>query len=364
MIQKKRNFWNLAWQGITEGGPSMCQFAITSNCNARCGFCNFAVDKMLPELKHSVSLEDAKRAAENLYNNGVYFLIYVGGEPMLHPQLEEMIRHASGIGMAPMLVTNGSLLSSERIKALAEAGLVSVIISIDAASAEKHENNRGLKGVCERIKLANELFKQYNIGTTASVTMSRLIDDYTQLPKFLTSLGFDSVTFSYPLTTLASNYLGYADSNLVDYTVEELQERFEAIKALKKQFHVVNPTASIEDMQNHLRGEPEQFGCLGGWKFFYLDWHLNLYRCHNWAEPLCHVFEFDGSQRVLDGCTNCMMDCYRDASVMQHIAVSLSQGVDSLAKGQITRALRAWFDPRNLISINAVLEEAKWLPRL
>jgi len=245
MIQKKRNFWNLAWQGVTEGGPSMCQFAITSNCNARCGFCNFAVDKMLPELKHSVSLEDAKRAAENLYNNGVYFLIYVGGEPMLHPQLEEMIRHASGIGMAPMLVTNGSLLSSERIKALAEAGLVSVIISIDAASAEKHENNRGLKGVCERIKLANELFKQYNIGTTASVTMSRLIDDYTQLPKFLTSLGFDSVTFSYPLTTLASNYLGYADSNLVDYTVESYKSDLKLLKLSKNNFMLSTPQLQL-----------------------------------------------------------------------------------------------------------------------
>ncbi len=362
--QKKRSFWNLAWEGITEGGPSMCQFAITSICNARCGFCNFAVDKMQPEMKHSVSLEDARKAAENLYKNGVYFLIYVGGEPMLHPQLNEMIAHASSIGMAPMVVTNGSLLTKDRITALAEAGVVSMIISIDATEIEKHEQNRGLKGVCERIKEANAQFKSYNIGTTASVTMSRLIDDYSKLPAFLTSLGFDSVTFSYPLTTLASNYLGYADSNLVDYTVEELQERFEAIKALKKEFHVVNPTASIEDMQRHLKGEPERFGCLGGWKFFYLDWYLNLYRCHNWAEPLCHVMDFDGSQRVLDGCTACMMDCYRDSSVMQHIAVSLSHGVNSAAKGDLGKALQAWFDPRNLISLKAVVEEAKWLPRL
>ena len=362
--QKKRSFWNLAWEGITDGGPSMCQFAITSNCNARCGFCNFAVDKMPPEMKHLVTLEDAKKAAENLYKNGVYFLIYVGGEPMLHPQLNEMVAHAASIGMAPMVVTNGSLLTKERVKELARAGVVSMIISIDAADAEKHEDNRGLKGVCERIKEANSLFKEYKIGTTASVTMSRLIDDYNQLPAFLTSLGFDSVTFSYPLTTLASNYLGYADSNLVDYTTEELQERFEAIKALKKQFHVVNPTASIEDMQRHLKGEPEQFGCLGGWKFFYLDWYLNLYRCHNWAEPLCHVFDFDGSQRVLDGCTACMMDCYRDSSVMQHIAVSLSSGVKSMGRGDLKKAFQAWLDPKNIISLQSVIEEAKWLPRL
>lgn len=363
-VSKRRSLWQLAVEGIWDGGPSMCQFAITSACNARCGFCNFAVDKMPIESRHSVTLEEAQNAAEILYRNGVYFLIYVGGEPMLHPQLNEMIAHAASIGMAPMLVTNGSLLHKDKIDALAEAGLHSVIISIDAAEVEKHEENRGLKGACDRIREANSQFQRHNIATTASVTMSRLIDDYQKLPPFLQSLGFDSVTFSYPLTTLASSYLGYADSNLVDYTKEELLQRFDAIKALKNQFHVVNPTASIEDMQRHLKGEPEQFGCLGGWKFFYLDWHLNLYRCHNWDKPLCHISEFDGSQRIKDGCTACMMDCYRDSSVMQHIAVSLSDGVQAITKGDIKTAWKSWFNRDNLVSIKSVLEEARWLGRI
>ena len=362
--KNRRSLWQLAMEGIENGGPSMCQFAITSVCNARCGFCNFAVDKMPSEMKHFVTLEEAKESTEILYRNGVYFLIYVGGEPMLHPQLNEMIAHAASIGIAPMLVTNGSLLTPERISQLADAGLASTIISIDAAEVEKHEQNRGLKGVCERIRIANEEFRRHNIGTTASVTMSRLIDDYRKLPSFLQGLGFDSVTFSYPLTTLASSYLGYAESDLVDYTPGELERRFEAIKALKKEFHVVNPTASIEDMQRHLKGEPERFGCLGGWKFFYLDWQLNLYRCHNWDKPLCHIRDFDGSQRIRDGCTACMMDCYRDSSVMQHIAVSVSDGVKAVRKGDIGTAFKSWFNENNLISLKSVIEEARWLPRL
>lgn len=361
---KRRSLWQLALQSLLDGGPSTCQFAITSACNARCGFCNFSVDKMPAQLRNSVTLEQAQQAAESLYRNGVYFLIYVGGEPMLHPQLNEMIAHASSIGMAPMLVTNGSLLTRERIERLVDAGLVSVIISIDAAEVGKHEQNRGLKGVCDRIREANEHFRQYQIGTTASVTMSRLINNYQQLPSFLTSLGFDSVTFSYPLTTLNSSYLGYSDSELVSYTPEELNKCFEAIKALKQEFHVVNPTASIEDMQRHLQGEPEQFGCLGGWKLFYLDWHLNLYRCHNWEKPMCHITEFDGSQRVRDGCTACMMDCYRDSSVMQHIGVAMSDGVQAAGRGQLKQALKHWLNRDNLVSLRAVMEESRWLTRL
>lgn len=361
---KRRSLWQLALQGVVDGGPSMCIFAITSVCNARCGFCNFAVDRMPQELRHSVTLEQAQQAAEILYRNGVYFIVYVGGEPMLHPQLNAMIAHASSIGLAPTLVTNGSLLTPERIDALADAGLRDVIISIDAAEAVKHEENRGLKGVCERIRNANKHFSRRKINTTASVTMNRLVDDYQKLPPFLKSLGFESVMFSYPLTTLASSYLGYAESHLVDYTAEELHTHFEAVKALKSEFHVVNPTASIEDMQRHLCGEPEQFGCLGGWKFFYLDWHLNLYRCHNWNKPMCHITEFDGSQRVRDGCTACMMDCYRDASVMQHIGVSLSDGVQAAMQGQFKHAFNHWFNHNNLVSLKAVLEQGRWLYRV
>ena len=104
--------------------------------------------------------------------------------------------------------------------------------------------------------------------------MSRLVD-YPALPDALRELGFGAVTFSYPLRTLPSSYLTCAESSLVDFTPEELDTAFQAVKALTRDFPVLNPVASIEDMQRHLRGEPEMFGCLAGWKSFYLEWHLH-----------------------------------------------------------------------------------------
>ena len=252
---KPRPLWRMALNSLVDGGPGTCHFAITSVCNANCDFCNFALDRLPTTARHSVTLEGANQAADILNRNGVHFLIYTGGEPLAHRDFAAMVAHASGIGMATTLVTNGWLLTPDRIDVLADAGLVSVYISIDAATAELHENNRGLPGVCERIRLANERFRQKNISTAASVTMSRLVD-YKGLPPFLRSLGFESLTFSYPLTGLASPYLAYSDSSLVAYTSDELHEAFDAVKALKRDFAVLNPTASIDDMQRHLRGEP------------------------------------------------------------------------------------------------------------
>jgi len=136
---------------------------------------------------------------------------------MLHPELLGIIGHAAGRGMAVSLVTNGSRLTEESIRALKDNCVSSLIISIYATTTARHEENRRLPNVCEWIKKANALLKSLWTQSTASVTMSKLIEDYGALPPFLKSLGFASVTFSYPLTTLSSSFLGHADSPLVSF---------------------------------------------------------------------------------------------------------------------------------------------------
>jgi MoaA/NifB/PqqE/SkfB family radical SAM enzyme len=135
---KRHPLWKMALKAVVDGGPGTCHFAITSVCNARCDFCGFAVDRLPTSARHSVSLGDANRAADVLCRNGVHFLIYTGGEPLAHRDFVAMVSHASDLGMATTLVTNGSLLTPGRIDELAKAGLVSVYISIDAATAEAH----------------------------------------------------------------------------------------------------------------------------------------------------------------------------------------------------------------------------------
>jgi len=345
---------------LGEGGPGFCQFALNNACNARCGFCGFALDKLPRKDWQYVEREGALEAIDILYRQAVRYLVLTGGEPMLHPDLAEIVQRASSLGMKVLLVTNAGLLKPHRIRELAAAGLSSFIISIDAADAETHERNRGLPGVCERIREANAVIDELGLHSTASVTMSKLVD-YEALPDFLESLGFKAVTFSYPLTNLESNFLSFSDSDLVNYTDAELLQAFEQVKALKKRFKVVNPTASLDEMERFVRGEEQRFPCLGGFQYFYLDWHLDLWRCHNWDRPMCHIKDFDGSQRVRDGCTKCMIDCYRDSSVMQHVGVSTHDAYQSFKRGHLRQGAKALMRKGNLGSVHAVLEQLPWL---
>lgn len=351
-------------QSLLEGGPGFCQFAINNACNAGCDFCSFSLDALPREDWVFAPLSRTREAIDILVRHGVRYLVITGGEPMLHPDCFDIVRHAKGQGMVVILVTNGSRLDRTNILALKESGLSSIIISIDAASAKAHEENRRLPKVCEKIRAANVVLRELRIQSTASVTMSRLIDDYTLLPTFLKGLGFESVTFSYPLTTLGSSFLGHANSHLVSYTPEELLHVFEEVKKLKRHLHVVNPTASLEEMQRFLRKEPQRFECLGGYKYFYLDWNFLIWRCHYWEEPICSIFEFDDSRRIRDGCTRCMIDCYRDASVMQHVAVSVSDSIAQARQGMWRGAARRLFNRNNLASLQSVVEGLGWITRI
>jgi MoaA/NifB/PqqE/SkfB family radical SAM enzyme len=351
---------------LDHGGPGYLQFAITNLCNADCGFCGFARSKFDPQARHSVTLREARDVIDICVRNQIGYLLFVGGEPMVHRDLRAMTRYAAERGLHPMICTNGALWTEENMRGLVNDGLSSVIMSVDAHDITKHEANRGLPGVGRKIKRANEFFRSAGIQTTASVTASRLIEDYDRLPAFLESLGFASCTFSYPLTSLASSYLSFSDGGLVSYTREELIELFEKIKRMKARggFPVVNPAESLNEMQRHLRGDKERFSCLGGHKYFYLDWHLHLYRCHFWETPMCRIYDFDASKLIRDGCTRCMIDCYRDPSVLQFVAISASDAWQNLKRGKIAAAAKQVFDSRNLTSLKAVWEDRKWIGKV
>ena len=348
---------------LDHGGPGYLQFAITNICNAHCDFCGFALDRFDANQRRSVTLQEARDVIDICVRYHIGYLLFVGGEPMVHKDLAAMVRYAAERGVRPMICTNGSLWTDANMHELAANGLTSAIMSIDAHEVQRHEKNRGLPDVCRRIRRSNEVLGRLGVQTTASVTASRLIDDYDKLPAFLTELGFSSCTFSYPLTALGSTYLSFSDSGLVSYRKDELISVFEKIKSMKKpsRFAVVNPTESLTEMQRHLRGEKERFGCLAGYKYFYLDWKLDLYRCHYWESPMCRIYDFDTSKFIRDDCTRCMIDCYRDPSVLHRVAINASDAWDALRRGKLLTAAKHVFDPRNVTSLKAVWENRRWI---
>jgi MoaA/NifB/PqqE/SkfB family radical SAM enzyme len=257
---------------IRRGGPALCNVAITNSCNAACDFCNFARGNVGASNLRWIDADRFDQALDILHRRGVRYISFFGGEPLLHSRLADMIAMAIARDMGPAVITNGWLLP-QLLDKLAEAGLKTLYVSIDAAAIADHEANRGLRGVCERIRTATSRMPELGMTAIAQVTMSKLIGDYSALVPMLRSLGLGAVAFSYPQRKrLGSSSLAWSsDSNLVNFTDRELSNAFDAVNDLRGEFPVNNPRASVEDMKRHLQRKPEQFVCYGGYKSFYMD---------------------------------------------------------------------------------------------
>lgn len=343
--------------------PAVCDVSVTNACNASCAFCSFA--------RHSAIRRqawiDPKRFADALpimYRRGIRHLTFQGGEPLLHPAIEVLIHDARSSGMRVGLITNGWLLPLHT-EPMVKAGLGVLFVSIDSHSMDEHERNRGLPGLGARIREGLLRARRLGITTLASIAVNRLVI-FERLPYLLLDLGFEGVTFSYPRRDQpGSSQLAFgAESPLTDYHDTELIAVFEAIKALKRRLRVLNPRASVEEMERHVRGQEEHFPCVGGHKYFCLDWNLDIWRCEVWPEPLGSVFDLDRIPDRRDRCTACMSDCYRDSSVLMHAGVAVGDAARALARGKLGQAIAFLFRRSVLISLAAIAEQLWMIARM
>src|SRR5246127_5752250 len=106
--------------------PLLAHIIPIRRCNLACEYCNEYDDFSKP-----VPTETMFRRVDKLADLGTSVITISGGEPLLHPELDEIIRCIRQRGMIAGLITNGYLLTVERIERLNQTGLEWLQISID-----------------------------------------------------------------------------------------------------------------------------------------------------------------------------------------------------------------------------------------
>jgi MoaA/NifB/PqqE/SkfB family radical SAM enzyme len=124
--RKTRSLREFARGLIHTEHPLLVQIIPTRRCNIDCGYCN-EYDKV----SAPIAAEVLERRIDKLAELGTSVVAFSGGEPMLHPELDRLIRHIRQREMLAGLITNGYFLSPKRIQELNEAGLDFLQISID-----------------------------------------------------------------------------------------------------------------------------------------------------------------------------------------------------------------------------------------
>ncbi|NTW97329.1 MAG: radical SAM protein, partial [Oscillochloris sp.] len=122
--------------------PLYVKIKLTFGCNLRCAMCgHWRTQREAP-----LPIARLHALIDELADLGCRKLHLSGGEPLLRPQVPELVEQASGRGVRVTLTTNGTLVDKALARRLAEAGLRGVNLSLDSPVRKIHDGVRGVAG--------------------------------------------------------------------------------------------------------------------------------------------------------------------------------------------------------------------------
>jgi len=179
--------WGMLAKGVASTDhPVLAHIIPIRRCNLSCTYCNEYDDFSKP-----VSVEEMTRRIDKLADLGTSIVTMSGGEPLLHPELDTLIRRVRHHGMISGMITNGYLLVADRIKKLNDAGLEHMQISIDNVKPDD-VSKKSLKVLDRKLQLlAEHATFHVNINSVVGGGI-RTPEDAVEIGKRAVELGFTS----------------------------------------------------------------------------------------------------------------------------------------------------------------------------
>ncbi|MDX2269827.1 MAG: radical SAM protein [Bryobacter sp.] len=271
-------------------------------CNIDCGYCNEYDDFSPP-----VPLDVMKERIQALGRMGATLITISGGEPLLHPDLDEVIAEIRKVGAIAGLITNGYLLNVKRIERLNEAGLDHLQISIDNLVPDE-VSKKSLRVIEMKLKwLAEHALFHVNINSVVGAGTKNPEDAYVIATK-AHELGLSSTV----------GIIHDGSGQLRPLGAEE-RDVFHRIRALSKKSY-----ARLNQFQEAIaEGRPNDWKCRAGARYLYVcEDGLVHYCSQQRGYPGVPVTEYTAEQRQREyltkkGCApNCTVSCVHQTSMM------------------------------------------------
>ena len=236
-------------------GPSHAQIGVTNICPQNCSYC-YNKGRAGKPLDTATILDTVRQ----LQDMGVFWIGLTGGEPLMNVDLPRIIR-AIGERSASKLFTTGATLTPGRVKALGDAGLDSVSVSLDHWTEGEHDRVRGARGAYRAALQAIDLFLgdgRIHVGVSAVLSPAMLAPGAVMhYLEFLSSLGIHEAWLSEkkPIPGAAADWvISDVDRELLIW----VQDTWNARGGMTVNY------------LGHFEGA-EHFGCSAGNKMVYID---------------------------------------------------------------------------------------------
>src|SRR2546423_11104205 len=244
--------------------PLQCSLYVTDRCNLDCAYCT-EYDNSRPH----PSLDDLKKWIRKIRELGTMRIALVGGEPLVHPNIVELVRYCRELGFATSLTTNGFLLTRKLIAELEEAGLQVMQISVDRMTPSAI-TKKSFKTILPKLDYFRD--SKISLHITGVICADTLPESQAVLETGL-SRGIPTEV-----------RLVHADP-LHRFRVErgpreELERFIDSMIERKRRGEKIHTSEAILNYQRSLlRGERVEWTCMAGYKLFFVSAQGKFWLC-------------------------------------------------------------------------------------
>jgi AdoMet-dependent heme synthase len=172
-------------KALERGVPLSVHLDVTYRCNERCEHCYLEHDG-----DGEMSTAEIKAALDQLAAAGVFFLTISGGEPLIRPDIFEIIEYARSLRFNVKLKTNAILIREREARRLRELNVEQVQISVYSHRAQVHDGISKVPGSLARTIRGIRLLKAHGLKVTiANVLMKGNLDDAEGVRQLAAEIG-------------------------------------------------------------------------------------------------------------------------------------------------------------------------------
>ncbi|OVE85676.1 TIGR04053 family radical SAM/SPASM domain-containing protein [Natronolimnobius baerhuensis] len=174
----------------TTARPLVLIWEVTQACGLACDHCRADAQ----ELRHpdELSTAEGKRLLEDVAAFGEGQLVVLsGGDPLIRDDLEELVAYGTKLGVTMTITPSGTRsLTAERIRALADAGLTRMAVSLDGATPDSHDDFRGEDGSFDETLAAVEHARAVGLPVQVNTTVcDATVDELPAIRDLLREIG-------------------------------------------------------------------------------------------------------------------------------------------------------------------------------
>jgi len=249
----------LAWSILHRHHPLMVHLIPIRRCNLACAYCNEYDATSQP-----VPLAALRRRVDLLAGLGTALVTLSGGEPLLHPEIDRVVAHVRRRGMIATLITNGYLLSPDRIEDLNRAGLDHLQISIDNVEPDAVS--------MKSLRLLDPKLQWLKERALFAVNVNSVVGGGIRNPR-------DALA-----VTLRARELGFSSSvGIIHDGLGQLQPLEPAALGVYEELQRLRPfnVNRIDRLwqDNLAKGRPNDWRCRAGARYLYVDESGSVHYC-------------------------------------------------------------------------------------